>query len=170
MAGGSDPPLTPEGRREREARDLECQDAEGGERGTAQDRRAEVKHIPTPARVATPRPRWHGQNQESDPCSPGRTGNGGRERSSNPGERETHAGQYNALVGPHRQLAKVAGTGWVEVAQDFQVWSNLGGSLWQGLTCLGAGGNKGHLQNLTPNTTMGGRRHTTTNEVGMLTA
>ena len=45
--------------------------------------------------------------------------------------RHTHAGQFNPMVDPERQLTKVAGDAWQEVARNPKIWGTLKGEYLQ---------------------------------------
>ena len=65
--------------------------------------------------------------------------------------RHTHAGQFNPMVDPQRQLTKIAGD--AEVARDFKVWRTLGGEFILQFDVPWSTGKQSSLENLVPNTT-----------------
>ena len=83
--------------------------------------------------------RWWRQEQQK-PCS----------------QRHTLAGHFNPMVDPERQLKKIAGDAWQEVARDCKVWSMLGGEFLQQFDVPCSTGKQSSLENLVPNRTTRG--------------
>ena len=84
-----------------------------------------------------------------------------REQSKPRSQRHTHAGQFNPIVDPERQLTKVAGDAWQEVARNTTVWGALRGEFLQQFDVPWSTGKQSSLENLVPNlTTTSGRSST----------
>ena len=62
-----------------------------------------------------------------------------------------HQGRFNAHVDPERNIVKVAGEGWVQVAADCKAWGLLAGEFVARFDVPWSSGQQGSLTNLTPN-------------------
>ena len=80
-----------------------------------------------------------------------------------------HQGRFNAHVDPERNIVKVAGEGWVQVAADLKSWGLLAGEFVTRFDVQWSSGQQGSLMNLTPNSYAGGRRQHIANEAAQLT-
>ena len=81
-----------------------------------------------------------------------------REQSKPRSQRHTHAGQFNPMVDPERQLTKVAGDAWQEVARNTR--GALRGEFLQQFDVPWSTGKQSSLENLVPIRATRGRSST----------